>query len=90
MTRQPALVWSLMMCFFVTGLTFPSQPVHVSVVPGSVNSATVKVKKGVDEVPVMSRELEVKIKLSNGQTATRYLSMLYDPVTGLFWWNTCD
>jgi len=55
-----------------------------------VNSATVKVKKGVDEVPVMSRELEVKIKLSNGQTATRYLSMLYDPVTGLFWWNTCD
>jgi len=53
-----------------------------------VNSATVKVKKGVDEVPVMSRELEVKIKLSNGQTATRYLSMLYDPVNGLFWWNT--
>ncbi len=35
-----------------------------------------------------SRELEVQIELSNQQTVTRYVSVLYDPATRLLWWNT--
>lgn len=60
----------------------------VRVVPGSTRSGTFEVRKGTGRARVESREIEVEIDLPRQQPVRWYVSMLYDPKTKLFWWNS--
>jgi len=70
-----------------TSSLFP-QATTVQIASGSIKSGRFEVKKGREKVPVESRELQARIELPNQKTETLYVSMLYDPHTKLFWWNT--
>jgi hypothetical protein len=89
MVRQSAFFENLLLPLLLTcsqlllSLTAP-----VRIVPESFRSRKVEVRKGVHKIHLESREAEVEIKLSNEKTVTWYVSMLYDPQTRLFWWNS--
>jgi hypothetical protein len=89
MVRQSAFFENLLLPLFLAG----SQLLHsltapVRIVPESVRSGKFEVRKGAHKIHPESREAEVEIKLSKEKTVTWYVSMLYDPQTRLFWWNS--
>jgi hypothetical protein len=87
-TRQLAFFVSVISLFFISVAFCFSQSTHIQVVPETVKSGTFEVNKGLGKVPVQARELLVRIELRSRKAETLDVSMLYDPVTKLFWWRT--
>jgi hypothetical protein len=88
MIRRLTFFGILIIFLFVSASFLPSQATHIEVVPESVESGTFEVRKGSGKVPVESREFQVKIELPSQKSETLYASMLYDPGTKTFWWQT--
>lgn len=88
MIRQLAFLVNIVSLSIISVVSCFSQSSHAHIVSESIQSGTLEVSKGSGKVPVQARKLQARIELSGQRTATRDVSMLYDPETKLFWWGT--
>jgi len=88
MIRRLTFFGVLIIFLFVSASFLAAQATHIEVVPESVESGTFGVRKGSGMATVESREFQVKIELPSQKSETLHASMLYDPRTKAFWWQT--
>jgi hypothetical protein len=88
MGRPNFLISAVIAPFLFVAPFISAQATSVQVLPQSIESGAFEVMKGTGKVPVESRELQTRIELASCKTETLHISMLYDPASKLFWWNS--